>query len=57
MPLDRYTLDDVMRIAEMKNRAVVQTRNRLPELRRYFFSEVAPEFEPFHLLPVATAAT
>lgn len=56
VPLDRYTLDDVSRIAEMKNRAVVEAREQLPDLRRHFFGEVAPEFEPFHRLPGVKAA-
>jgi patatin-like phospholipase/acyl hydrolase len=50
VPLGRYTLDDVSRIKEMKNRAVTEAREQLPELRRHFFTEVAPEFSPFHPL-------
>jgi patatin-like phospholipase/acyl hydrolase len=50
VPLDRYTLDDVSRIAEMKNRAIAEAREQLPDLRRHFFDATAPDFVPFHRL-------
>jgi patatin-like phospholipase/acyl hydrolase len=56
VPLGRYTLDDVSRIAEMKNRAVTEAREQLPELRRHFFTDAAAEFRPFHQLGSRVAA-
>ncbi|MBL7241018.1 CBASS cGAMP-activated phospholipase [Komagataeibacter rhaeticus] len=49
-PSGRYTLDNAGRIAEMKNRAVVEAREKLPELRRNFFDKPADKFVPYHLL-------
>ncbi|WP_205619117.1 hypothetical protein ACOZ4Y_11465 [Komagataeibacter rhaeticus] len=44
-PSGRYTLDNAGRIAEMKNRAVVEAREKLPELRRNFFDKPADKLE------------
>jgi hypothetical protein len=49
-PTGRYTLDNAGRIAEMKSRAVAEAREQLPELRRHFFSEPAPPFQPYFVL-------
>ena len=49
-PEGRYTLDNVERIAEMKNRAIVEAREQLPELRQHFFGKPAAGFTPFHNL-------
>jgi hypothetical protein len=35
-PEGRYSLDNASRIAEMKDRAVTEAREQLPELRRHF---------------------
>ena len=48
VPLGRYTMDDVSRIAEMKERATVEAREQLPDLRRHFFQQPAAAFEPCH---------
>jgi hypothetical protein len=45
-PAGRYSLDNASRIAEMKSRAVAEAREQLPELRRQFFTEPAPAFQP-----------
>lgn len=45
-PAGRYSLDNASRIAEMKSRAVAEAREQLPELRRQFFTEPAPVFQP-----------
>jgi uncharacterized protein len=49
-PEGRYTMDNAARIAEMKDRAVAEAREQLPELRRNFFQEPALPFTPFHSL-------
>jgi patatin-like phospholipase len=49
-PEGRYTMDNAARIAEMKNRAVTEAREQLPELRRHFFDREAGPFMPFHNL-------
>ena len=49
-PQDRYTLDNTSRIAEMKDRATVEARQQLPELRRVFFQTPAAPFVPSHAL-------
>jgi hypothetical protein len=49
-PEGRYTLDNVSRISEMRDRAFVEARDQLPELRRHFFGDPAEEFVPFHTL-------
>jgi hypothetical protein len=49
-PSGRYTLDNADRIAEMKNRAIVEAREQLPELRRHFFDSPADPFIPCHSL-------
>jgi len=45
-PTGRYSLDNTRMIAEMKSRGVAEAREQLAELRRHFFSEPAPTFEP-----------
>jgi hypothetical protein len=45
-PAGQYSLDNASRIAEMKSRAVAEAREQLPELRRQFFTEPAPVFQP-----------
>jgi hypothetical protein len=40
-------LDNASRIAEMKDRAVTEAREQLPELRRHFFDKPAAAFVPF----------
>jgi uncharacterized protein len=47
-PEGRYTLDNAARISEMRDRAFVEAREQLPELRRHFFGAPAAEFVPFH---------
>jgi len=54
-PLGRYTLDNVGRITEMKNRGFTEAREQLPILRPHFFAERAAEFLPFHSLKSANA--
>jgi patatin-like phospholipase/acyl hydrolase len=49
-PAGRYTIDGAARIAEMKNRAFVEAREQLPELRRQFFDRKTEQFVPFHSL-------
>jgi predicted acylesterase/phospholipase RssA len=49
-PEGRYSLDNASRIAEMKDRAVAEAREQLPELRRHFFDKPAAAFVPFHRL-------
>ena len=49
-PEGRYTLDNTSRIAEMKNRAITEARQQLPELRRAFFQKTAEPFVPCHSL-------
>ena len=49
-PEGRYSLDNASRIAEMKDRAVTEAREQLPELRRHFFDKPAAAFVPFHRL-------
>ena len=49
-PEGRYSLDNASRIAEMKDRAVAEAREQLPELRRHFFDKPAAAFVPFHML-------
>jgi uncharacterized protein len=49
-PAGRYTLDNVTRIAEMKNRAFTGAREQVPELRRHFFDREADRFQPFYQL-------
>lgn len=50
VPEGRYSLDNVARISEMKDRAFAEAREQLPELRRHFLNVAAAEFEPFHHL-------
>lgn len=57
VPLGRYTLDDVSRIAEMKSRAFAEAREQLPELRRHFFQAPAASFSPYHQLEAAEGET
>ncbi|MBR9780956.1 MAG: patatin-like phospholipase family protein [Rhodospirillales bacterium] len=52
-PQGRYTLDDTSVIREMVGRAKVEAREQLPELRRHFFYEPAPEFVPVYQLEEA----
>jgi hypothetical protein len=47
-PEGRYTLDNAGRISEMRDRAFVEAREQLPELRREFFHSPAEKFVPFH---------
>jgi hypothetical protein len=47
-PEGRYTLDNAARISEMRDRAFVEAREQLPELKRHFFGAPADEFVPFH---------
>jgi uncharacterized protein len=49
-PAGRYTLDNVSRIAEMKDRGFTEAREQLPELRRHFFDRPGQPFVPFHTL-------
>ncbi|MGE3968304.1 MAG: CBASS cGAMP-activated phospholipase [Dongiaceae bacterium] len=49
-PEGRYTLDNAARISEMRDRAFVEAREQLPELRRHFFGAPVAEFLPFHQL-------
>ena len=49
-PSGRYTLDNASRIDEIKNRAIVEAREQLPELRRHFFDRPANVFVPCHTL-------
>ena len=49
-PEGRYTLDNAVRISEMRDRAFAEAREQLPELRRHFFGAPASEFVPFHKL-------
>jgi uncharacterized protein len=53
-PEGRYTLDNTARIREMKDRAHVEAREQLPELRRQFFYAPAEPFIPVHRLEVQT---
>jgi predicted acylesterase/phospholipase RssA len=47
-PEGRYTLDNTARISEMRDRAFVEAREQLPELRRHFFGVPAADFVPFY---------
>jgi patatin-like phospholipase/acyl hydrolase len=49
-PEGRYTMDNAARISEMRDRAFVEAREQLPELRRHFFGTPADEFVPSHRL-------
>ncbi len=49
-PAGRYTMDDVARIAEMKDRGFTEAREQLPELRHHFFDREVDPFTPFHRL-------
>jgi len=49
-PEGRYTLDNTARISEMRDRAFVEAREQLPDLRRHFFGQPAAEFVPFNKL-------
>jgi uncharacterized protein len=49
-PAGRYTMDNVARSGEMKDRGFAEAREQLPELRRHFFDRKAERFIPFHLL-------
>ncbi len=48
-PEGRYTLDNVGRISEMRDRAFAEAREQLPALRRHFFEALADEFVPFRV--------
>jgi hypothetical protein len=52
-PSGRYTLDNAGRIAEMKNRAIAEAREQLPELRRHFFDTLAHTMPCHDLIPSA----
>jgi hypothetical protein len=47
-PAGRYTLDGPGRIAEMRDRGIMEAREQLPELRAAFFDAPAEPFVPFH---------
>ena len=47
-PEGRYTLDNAGRISEMRDRAFVEAREQLPELRQHFFGAPADEFVPYY---------
>lgn len=49
-PEGRYSMDNAARISEMRDRAFTEAREQLPQLRRHFFAQPAPEFVPFHKL-------
>lgn len=49
-PSGRYSMDNAARIAEMKDRAIVEAREQLPELRRHFFDRSIETFTPYHRL-------
>jgi hypothetical protein len=49
-PEGRYTLDNTARISEMRDRALAEAREQLPELKRHFFDVPADPFVPFHKL-------
>ena len=49
-PEGRYTLDNVQRMTEMRDRAFAEAREQLPELKRHFFLAPAEKFIPFHSL-------
>jgi len=49
-PKGRYSLDNVARISEMKDRAFAEAREQLPELRWHLFGAPGAAFEPFHRL-------
>ena len=55
VPLESYSMDDVSRIAEMKDRATFEAREHLPELRRHLFQRPAEPFEHYHVLAFTTA--
>lgn len=44
----RYSLDNVSRIAELRDRGYAEAREQLPQLRRHFFECPAAEFVPYH---------
>jgi hypothetical protein len=43
-----YTMDNVARIGEMKDRGFAEAREQSPELRRHFLDRKAERFIPFH---------
>ncbi len=49
-PEGRYRLDNADRISEMRDRALAEAREQLPELKRHFFQAPAEKFVPFHRL-------
>ena len=52
-PAARYSMDNTDRIKELKDRANVEARERLPDLRKHFFDAPAPVFDPVHKLEAA----
>lgn len=48
VPAGNYGLDNTARIADLKDRAMVEARNQKPDLKRVFFENPADRFEPFY---------
>ena len=48
VPAGNYGLDNTARIADLKDRAMVEARNQKPDLQKAFFTEPAERFEPIY---------
>lgn len=48
VPKDAYDLDNTRRIADLKDRAMVEAREQMPDMRRIFLSTTCGTFVPCH---------
>jgi hypothetical protein len=48
VPKDAYGLDNTRRIAALRDRAMVEARTQMPDMRRIFMSSTCPAFFPCH---------
>lgn len=48
VPRDVYDLDNARRIKDLKNRAMVEAREQMPDMRRVFLSDTCGTFVPCH---------
>lgn len=48
VPKDAYSLDNTRRIASLKDRARVEARTQMPDMKRVFLSSTCPAFVPCH---------
>ena len=48
VPKDAYDLDNTRRITDLKDRAMVEAREQMPDMRRIFMSTTCSAFMPYH---------